>query len=71
MSTKGGAHMGTDMEKGMGRGMTREAAETLLCEVMADMRNDAPYAAWRRGLAYTERAKDILKEDHGPAKTEP
>ena len=24
--------MGTDMEKGMGRGMTREAAETLLWE---------------------------------------
>ena len=63
--------MGTDTGKGTRREMTREAAETLLCEVMTDMLNDAPYAAWRRGLAYTERAKDILKEGHGPAKAEP
>lgn len=46
----------------MARGMGMEPARAHLLEVPAGTREEAAYAAWRRGIAYTERVSDILKE---------
>ena len=57
-----GMNAGEDMARVMGMEPARETARAHLLEVPAGTRDDAAYAAWRRGLAYTERVSDILKE---------
>lgn len=54
--------MGMNAGEDMARGMGMEPAQAHLLEVPAGTRDEAAYAAWRRGLAYTERVSDILKE---------